>query len=91
MPGANAMTYRKTAVAQAEMVDGNLVVMNTATMKCFLMNDLAAVLWDAMDHYPEHDDLVSLLRQADNAAPEAALDALTTQLLDFGLIDAGPG
>lgn len=81
------MKFRKTPAAQAEIVDDSLVVMNTATMKCFLMNDIAAVLWDAMDHYPDRDSLVAILREAANADPEMAVDTMFDHLLECGLIE----
>lgn len=84
------MNYTKTAVAQADMVDGNLVVMNGATMSCFLLNDLAGVVWDAIDHFSGHDDLLALLREAGVPEPDAALDGLMAQLLELGLVEATP-
>lgn len=81
------MKIRKSPAAQAEIVDDSLVVMNTATLKCFLMNDIAAVLWDAMDQYPDRDSLVAILREAANADPEMAVDTMFDHLLECGLIE----
>ena len=84
------MIYRKTTMAQAELVDGNAVVMNIATMQCFVLNDMASALWDAMDQFPQAADLLELLREAEVENPEAALDQLVTQLLERGLIETSP-
>ena len=81
------MMYRKAPVAQTELIDGNAVVMNSATMKCFLLNDMAAVLWDALDNFPRRADLLTLLREARVENPELALDSLTDQLLELGLVE----
>jgi hypothetical protein len=80
------MKFQKAPVALTELIDGNAVVMNSATMQCFLLNDLAAVLWDALDHFPRREDLLALLRDAQVENADAVLDGLTVRLLELGLI-----
>jgi hypothetical protein len=82
------MRFRKAAAVHADRIDENIVIINNVTLKCFLLNDMAAIIWDALDEFPERDDLVSLLAEAEVVEPARTLDGLTDQLLELGLLEA---
>jgi hypothetical protein len=84
------MRYRKSDVAQADTIDDNAVVINGASLQCFLLNDMAAILWDAVDHYQERDALLALLDEAGIDAPAQVLDRWTTDMVAAGLVEAEP-
>jgi hypothetical protein len=81
---------RKTALTQSDKVDTDAVVLNLASMNCFLLNDTAAVLWDALDHFDDSEELVGLLSSA--GVPDAArvIERYADDLIAAGLVEADP-
>ena len=84
------MRIQKSNLAQADKIQENLVVMNLATMNCFLLNEAAAVLWEALDYFEKREDLINLLVSADVPEPAKNFDNLAAQLLEAGLIEQLP-
>lgn len=88
--GLHVMRLQKSSLAQTDKIKENLVVMNLITMNCFLLNEAAAVLWEALDYFEKREDLVSLLVSAEVPEPATTFDNLAAQLLEAGLIEQVP-
>jgi hypothetical protein len=80
------MIYEKSASAQLDKIEKNVVIMNTQTMECFILNDSAAAIWDAMDYYRDEDQLLVMLEEAGVKDAAVVFDQLTAVLIQGGLL-----
>ena len=80
------MIYEKSPNAQLDKIDKNVVVMNSQTMECFILNDSAAAIWDAMDYYRDKDQLIVMLEEAGVKDAAIVFDQLTAVLIQGGLL-----
>ena len=82
------MKFRKFSTLETDTIEANAVVMNTASMKCYLLNDMAATLWDALDHFQDRSELVALLAEAGVQDADGVVNKFAADLIASGLIEA---
>jgi len=84
------MRFRKSPSVQADQIQKNAVVMNLVTTNCYLLNETAAILWDALDHFDTREELVGLLESAEIPGSVTTFDELAETLVQAGLIERLP-
>ena len=82
------MKFRKVSTLETDTIEANAVVMNTASMNCYLLNDMAATLWEALDHFQDRSDLVTLLTEAGVPDADGVVNKFAADLIASGLIEA---
>jgi hypothetical protein len=82
-------TYQKSPNALMDVVGGESVLLRSDGLQAIALNDSGSVLWEALDHFDQSEDLVSLLCDArtDISAGEAehAVQSFLTSLVTHGL------
>jgi hypothetical protein len=83
--------YSKVCHVDEERLDDELILLHAETLEVRVMNETAAVLWDALGEFPTTEDLAGLLAEA---RPEISLaDSLAyvktflDELTDAGLVE----
>lgn len=84
----------KSPHVEIEAMGENLMLLNTSTLELYLLNDVASILWEAIDHFPNSADLLSLLAEAkpefDPTTLEHHLDDFISTLSQKGFLIAQP-
>jgi hypothetical protein len=84
--------FHKANNIDADVFDGDLILMNLETRQVLVLNETANVLWTAIDQFHTRTDLLDLLREAmpdqDAAQLESSLDAILGALLGGGFLHA---
>lgn len=73
-------TYRKSQEVDCEELESEVLLLNTKTLEVRLLNDLGAVLWDALDEYNNLESLAELLSEA---KPETSYDENFKSITQF--------
>jgi hypothetical protein len=85
---------QKSNNVDADVFDGDLILMNLDTRQVLVLNEAAHVLWSAMDSLSTRDELLDLLREAmPQTQPSelgTKLDEILDALLSGGFLQAAP-
>jgi ABC-type amino acid transport substrate-binding protein len=76
------MILLKSKNVDADMFDGDLILMNRDTHQVLVLNQTAEILWSAIDLLNTRDGLLDLLREAMPAIPSPQLAASLDDILD---------
>jgi hypothetical protein len=82
--------FRKSPSVQADRIKNNAVVMNLVTANCVLLNETAAILWEALDHFDTREELLGMLESAEIPDAVKTFDELAEKLVEAGLIERIP-
>lgn len=80
--------YTKSPHAKAQQVAGHTFLISTASPLAFELNDSGAVLWEALDHFDDREDLESLVIDARPGLAPSEVRALVRAFLD-ALVEHG--
>lgn len=88
------LRFLKSTNIDADIFDGDLILMNLGTRQVLVLNETASILWDAIDLLNTRDGLLDLLREAmphaQSSLIETNLDAILDSLLRHDFLKAVP-
>ncbi len=76
------MRFSKIPHIDEERLDGELILLHPLSLQVKVLNETAAVLWDALDAFPTAEDLVAIVAEARPEIPADEIQAMVSGFLD---------